>query len=122
MHPAVPPLKAVFVSIKIICIKEKKTLARVHDNLISLSRVHYLITLEAMPTVKEEINSKVNKYPNNFFFCNKSKKTTISCDFQVLQVIYGFKGYKVQQLIKLQDRKQSNCCAFFCTLKMLTRL
>ena len=86
------------------------------------SRVHYLITLEAMPNVKEEINSKVNKYPNNLFFCNKSKKTTISCDFQVLQVIYGFKGYKVQQLIKLQDRKQSNCCAFFCTLKMLTRL
>ena len=36
--------------------------------------MHYLITLEAMPNVKEEINSKVNKYRNNFFFCNKSKK------------------------------------------------
>ena len=73
MHPAVPPLKAVFVSIKIICIKEKKTLARVHDNLISLSRVHHFINIELIPNVEEEKNLKAI-YVKNF-------ETTLSSQF-----------------------------------------
>ena len=54
--------------------------------------MHYLITLEAMPNVKEEINSKVNKYPNNFFFCNKSKKRLFLVIFRYFKLYMDLKA------------------------------
>ena len=54
--------------------------------------MHYLITLEAMPTVKEEINSKANKYTNNFFFCNKSKKRLFLLIFRYFKLSMDLKA------------------------------
>ena len=54
--------------------------------------MHYLITLEARPTVEEEIKSKVNKCPNHSFFCNKSKKRLFLVMFRYFELSMDLKA------------------------------
>ena len=50
------------------------------------------ITLEARPTVEEEIKSKVNRCPNNSFFCNKSKKRLFLVIFRYFKLSMDLKA------------------------------